>query len=1314
MYTLVFLLLLCHGLQADPTAMAQQLSQLFSTYMNVLGGADQAQLLLDHSIRTIVDVDGAVRVSSLATQLESLLAAYSNLLVQHQNSTPHQLFSAVNTNKLLPDMEGFYVGTSDGRVTHYDPAHPKKKHVLWDRDARSMSWFVGSVTPRKDVVFLLDTTMSADYWNATLQGVYSVIHSLLPHDYVQAVVVQGKQVQRFPGSSYGLTRATVDVKHTLMSWLSTFSTPSSTPDLEAGIRELYQIMDESVDRDSLRSNSSNCVKLGLLVSASAEAAVFQDLQAIVQDREIDITLHSWLLGESAVRNAADYAADDFYHSSGGFYELSCSHQGVWTSVPQLEDVSESLLSWYRLVAAGYRRSQPLWTLGLGSAHSLLSNKSSAPTLPRLTVSLPLYDSSENYPVVEAVLALDIRFDSILGILEKEEVGFSYPFLLSRFGESLIHPRSPPISSTLLSPTDPLFYDISLVEPSFQQDSVRSALVQSISTNFSFVLDLPTQRGDTGEGFDLRRIRVHFFARRVEDSPFIIAFALTQDDVRKHILEAPAPRSPTAFLNEHILIDQNATAFLPPGYALFQSDQLRENNIEFASFTHSSLSGIYHTRIFGDAELYLQRVRAGDVGLTQQALVHLNDLTLTSDALAQSPLSLSELLLNPAFEHEVKRWVQLTAGMDTVWRIAEYSAFLNPLLGALRQHLFFVILGTDPGGLLRTWPGFPQSAHEANPVTLAWFQRGRAYPDRITLSQPFDTLGQNDEEGSTIGRTIALAKALYYDSSQPEAGVAAVLTTNMEYVGFYNVSLAALGCPRQRLSDGGLQCAIMDLGGNLLMVPEFNDDDPFRFLRNDTARANSLLFAGEREPELTQQLIDADILQLQKQTNYRTQRIEYSYTLNEQPFTDAATVSGSLQRNSSMGYCSSASQYVIAPIPGHNVYLVLFYGYTFVTGSSCRSLKPPASEPLQRITAQYPRPLPSCEESFHVLDMVLESQLRSSEGASCEQSENPEIVWIEWSSAEAIAISSVTVVAAVVTLLILIFLMINYRKSVVRFSSVMFVCFMLLGAQLGYAVILLSIGEPSSVSCTIQLWLGVLCFLIVFGSMIIKTYRIYSIFRGASNLKRVVLPNQTVAGYLLLLMIIPLCLLTVWTALEPLDAISYDDNADEDKETLRCGSHNETLALILGGLLAAYAGAMILCAAFLAFEVRHVKKEIMYGEARYMAIGLYNFMIFGSAGIILYVVLKSTPSAAFLTFSVGLLLALFGTLLILFVPKLYLLWRGIELDRSGSSRFHPTSTTDMRTSTASTSTPHNIPTSSSGQGFITVGDDEEDNNNYRTP
>lgn len=1286
-YLFVLLLLIPLSLQQrpDPSQLAQQLATLFTTYIHGLGGAQQAQQLLDTSIRTIMEVDGAVRVSSLATQLESLLQYYSN-----------QLLSSTPTG---PDIEALY-WASNGRVQRFSP-HSNKTLSL---DARSMPWFVGSVTPRKDVVLLLDTAMTPAFWNATLHGLFSVIHSLLPHDYFQAVVVDGSHTHRFPcGSPSGVTRASLDSKRAMMEWLSSFSVSTTTvPDLEAGVSELHQILSES-----LEEQNSNCVKLGLLVSASPEAV---SLSNVLQEEELDMKLHSWLLGEEAVEAASQHADDDFYRSSGGFYELSCSHEGVWTPVPNVEEVASSLADWYKQVAAGYRRTLPLWSLGLGSDYSLLPFNTDTihpSSLPLLTVSLPLYsNSTTSYSVVQEVRALDVRLDSILAILEREEVGFSYPFLTSRFGETLIHPRAPPLDSTPLSPSQPLFYDISLVETSFQQAQVRSQLVQTVSGHASFVVDLPTQRGDTGEGFDLRSISVHFFWRRVEDSPFIVVFALTQDDVQKHVLEAPTPHSPSAFLNEHLLLaENNASAFVPPGYALFQSDQLRENNIDFASFTHSSVSGTYHTGLFGDAAHFFERIRAGDLELTQRAAVHLNDLPLTPEALSQTSLSPAELLLNPAFELEVKQWIQLTAAMDNYWRIAEYSAFYDPLLQELRRHLFFTILGTDPGGLLRTWPGFPQSYHDANPVTLAWFQRGRAYPDRITLTQPFDTLGLNDEEGSTIGRTIALAKALYYDSAQPDAGVAAVLTTNMEYVGFYNVSLAALGCPRER-SNSSLQCALMDLGGNLLMVPEFNGDDPFRFLRNDTARANSLLFVGEREPQLTQQLIASQVLQLRKQLNYRTQRVEYSYTLNEDVFLDQPTIRGSLQMSHSAGYCSQADQYEITAVPGLNVYLVLFHDYQFVTGQHCSTVKPPASTRLQQDSCYHneTRPLPNCEEFFDVLETVLEQELRSAAGARCEQSDNPELVWIEWSSPEAIIISSLTAVAAVVTAVILVVLLWNRRQSVVRFSSVMFVCFMLLGAQLGYAVILLGIGKPSAVGCNIQLWLGVLCFLIVFGSMIIKTYRIHTIFTNASQLRRVVMTNQHVSGYLLALMIVPLCLLTVWTILEPLDAISYDDHADEDKETLRCGSHNEQLALILGGLLAAYAGAMILYAAFLAFEVRHIKKEIMHGEATYMAIGLYNFMILGSAGIVLYVVLRSTPVASFLTFSLGVLLALFGTLLILFVPKLYMLLQGVDLLRtSGSSdNFRPTSVTEKTGATTTTSRPV------SGAEWVTVSSEVDYN------
>ena len=1294
---------------SDVETMASTISGIFEIFMQNFTGHHYAQQLFDDALVTVEDVDGTVHASSVAVKIESTLQFYNNFmhdmekvliknlkqrnhkklnssvlhntvfrseelqfyegwsynisldkeaiwLPEHSwsaydlladiswSSTLQKLWSSAWKSPNVPDIHSLYFGGSSGAVRIF-PGRQKSNGM----DARSMSWFSGAASPQKDVVFVLDLSDSMkEDWLELKRGVRSVIHSLTSDDFMQIIITQNGHVKRFGcAASTGLTRATLDTKLEVFQWLDELE-PRGKADLNRAVVELYDVFFEAIgdaENIGLLSNSSNCVKIAMLIAATPDAVTL-NIENLIDsiDRELSVIIHSWIVGK-AVAAAENYADDDFSHSSGGFYDASCSHSGVWTSSGKL---SESLLKSYQWLAAGFTRSTPLWTLGFGGDFSLFSNESRATTHSTvLSASLPIYSPYEDYPVVLGVVGIDINFDSLLDILEKEEIGLSYAFLTSRFGETIVHPRAPNIEQFSLF-NGPLFYDVVDIEPSFLENDVRKLLVQESSGNVSFIVNLPIPRGDTGEGFVVNKEPMYFFWRHVIDSPFIVVVALAEENRVKQIFQTSSPISQSMYPNAHLLQQYGQYNFLPPGFYFSITPELLALNIAGASFTHSSISATYHKHLFGDWQSFIQSIRDGDLDACRLAHLHLNSLPLTEAMIAESDLTKTELLNNPVFGNDVKRAVQLTAGMDNFWRQMEGLAFTSYFFAELRQCVAWSVVGTDPGGLLRTWPGFSQSLHDEDPVKIFWNLRARASPDLYALSQPVSTLSEDDNEEGGLGRVIAMSTVLYYNSLQKEKGVVGSIVTYFNYTHLYNTTLLRIGCPTDRLSRGGRQCLIIGPDGSMLMMPEFTSADAFTFLDETQKLPSDLLFLGDREAELADQLIQSGFLVLQEQLNFKTERVEYSYRVSSRQ-----TYSGSLTMNTTAGYCTTASSVHVVPVEGTNFHLIVFDGYYF-TDKNCTARTPPTSQPIEKDTCSfnsknYARPQPECS-IFRVSEDVLESKLRSTDNSQCKQSSNPEVVWIEWSDTAAIVMYSLTSLCVLVTLLVFILMIVYRKKDIIRFSTPLFVYFTLIGSFLAYAVILLSIGEPTTATCNLKLWFGVVSFILIFGCLAIKTLRIWAIMRSTLVLHVVKVSQKDILTYLAAIFVIPLIILIVWSALDPLQPIEYDDNVDDEKRTLRCGSDNDVTTLIFGTVLATYAAVIMIGSAYLSVALRNA--PLYFNESKWMMAAIYNFILLLTTGVILQFILNGTPVASFLIFTVSILLAVFGVTAFVFMPKLY--------------------------------------------------------------
>ncbi|KAJ3094336.1 hypothetical protein HDU96_001722, partial [Phlyctochytrium bullatum] len=148
-------------------------------------------------------------------------------------------------------------------------------------------------------------------------------------------------------------------------------------------------------------------------------------------------------------------------------------------------------------------------------------------------------------------------------------------------------------------------------------------------------------------------------------------------------------------------------------------------------------------------------------------------------------------------------------------------------------------------------------------------------------------------------------------------------------------------------------------------------------------------------------------------------------------------------------------------------------------------------------------------------------------------------------------------------------------------------------------------------CVTFVWLKYLGFAVVFGSLIVKTYRIFVIFttkkrKGTQNLS-----DGVMFGYFSVLITIWIGLLLVWTFVPSLaPKIDYDRRFRVD-ETGSVASVDETPVCQLGGFNNVCLAAMVATLAMgvmLTYAVRGTPSA--FNESKYMAYAIYNWVVIG--------------------------------------------------------------------------------------------------------
>ncbi|XP_072047136.1 gamma-aminobutyric acid type B receptor subunit 1-like [Amphiura filiformis] len=200
----------------------------------------------------------------------------------------------------------------------------------------------------------------------------------------------------------------------------------------------------------------------------------------------------------------------------------------------------------------------------------------------------------------------------------------------------------------------------------------------------------------------------------------------------------------------------------------------------------------------------------------------------------------------------------------------------------------------------------------------------------------------------------------------------------------------------------------------------------------------------------------------------------------------------------------------------------------------------------------------------------------------------------------------------------------------------------------------------AVCCQLNVWALSVGFVLSFGSMFSKTWRVYQV-AAFKTPKRKVITDQLLYKMVAVLLLIDVGILTAWQVIDPMKLVVKELYTRDDPAT-----PNQLISpyielcesdYIIYWLLALYIykGILLIFGAFLAWETRKVTIEAL-NDSKFIGISVYNVIILCSIGVTVSFLIGDDPEALYLFLSGIIIFCNTVTLLVIFIPKIISVWK----------------------------------------------------------
>ncbi|KAJ3323443.1 hypothetical protein HDU76_013627 [Blyttiomyces sp. JEL0837] len=253
-----------------------------------------------------------------------------------------------------------------------------------------------------------------------------------------------------------------------------------------------------------------------------------------------------------------------------------------------------------------------------------------------------------------------------------------------------------------------------------------------------------------------------------------------------------------------------------------------------------------------------------------------------------------------------------------------------------------------------------------------------------------------------------------------------------------------------------------------------------------------------------------------------------------------------------------------------------------------------------------------------------------------------------------AFDAIVAICSLFTVILLIYMLFSMNFKIFKAASPRFLAVIIIGANVSYMSIWLFSQYPmTDASCVTYVWLKYMGFATVFGSLLLKTYRISIIFSKKKSNVNVKNLNDTVLFVMMLVFMgLWAALLAIWTLIPSERPKLVIDSVASIAKNGTILAFNQTPHCEFGDYNFICLGAMVITLAFgvfLTYSVRDTPSA--FNESKWIAMALYNWVVIG---IVLNAITNfavKDPDVIFVMEALNVIITQTGVAGFLFVPKM---------------------------------------------------------------
>eukprot|EP01041_Mallomonas_annulata_P010083 gene10083-21015_t len=289
-------------------------------------------------------------------------------------------------------------------------------------------------------------------------------------------------------------------------------------------------------------------------------------------------------------------------------------------------------------------------------------------------------------------------------------------------------------------------------------------------------------------------------------------------------------------------------------------------------------------------------------------------------------------------------------------------------------------------------------------------------------------------------------------------------------------------------------------------------------------------------------------------------------------------------------------------------------------------------------------------------------------------DSPTVVEVQMPSEVRMALSVAAAIALAVVTWFTFIVVLYMDDRIIKSAQPNMLLMMLFGGFLGSVRIILATLDLTDTVCTVGKWFGHLAFVFVFGAMIVKTRRVGKVVNSGFAKVKV---TQADADIIFWSFIFCFCVYMVFDTVFGKPHRAYEEYFDGHNmvHLIKCKNVDETTTSILF----AVEGLMVAYGAHLCWTTKEVPGAV--NDSSYISLALFLILFVCALTFpIVFLSITPTPTILMTIMSAGFFIAVCGCIIIMFAPKMNLIFSGAQIDENlkivhGARRADGSSTSD---------------------------------------